>query len=129
MSICSLVSCSYYVLHRSEESWMNRTITGPHKLKVLTNHISIISFNPFIFIQLILDSIVLKDAQIIDQSRQKRTIDPTNVSIKDGQHNFVSLSWSMEFWGEPSIGPASDIRILLFDHDISAINRRKAIIY
>jgi hypothetical protein len=77
-----------------EERWMNRAKPGPHKLRVLTN-ISIISFNPFIFIQLILDSIVLEDAQIIDQSRQKRTVDLTNVSIKDGQHNFVSQRWSM----------------------------------
>jgi hypothetical protein len=71
-------------------------------LRVLTN-ISIISFNPFIFIQLILEPLVLEDTQIIDQSMQKRTVDPTNVSIKDGQHNFVSQSWSIEFWGEPSI--------------------------
>jgi hypothetical protein len=44
---------------------MDRAASGPHKLRILAN-ISIVSFNPFIFVQLILDSIVLEDAQIIE---------------------------------------------------------------
>ena len=126
VSIHSLVPCPYCVPNRSKGSWMDRATTGLAGFRIFPR-ISIVSFNPFVFIQHIFKSLVPKDLQIINQTGQKWTVDPNNVSIKDRHCNFVPQTRSMMFWCKPSLGPAILVWVLLSDHDVNAINRGEAI--